>query len=285
MNEPQTNPKMCFNTQTHGRCGHAEKLPIDSSQCICALDNPKIKDAVNGTTGDLEEPEKKYHSKYGSFKGEVQPLKQSFCPKCLDGQMATAYDLIDAGGLGSVLSMAINPGEPPIYPVKARTKELNSSEEQAERKEGLAVVEKDYPVPKWDRDWEAKTRSEMRREIREGKMEMVDQIRVLRGIVKANGITTEEIEQKVQAHTGKRREDEQNAKDRAEEKRQARIAHHEKEMSDVAVEKAKKKAAVQVKHLEHMNEMQKEKKRKEAAIEEEHLQRMKDREASILFSV
>ena len=255
LTETQNNSKMCYYTQTHVHCGHDEKLPVDSSQCTCTLNNPKITDIVDATENVLGESESKYHRKYGMFKGETQPAKESWCPKCLVGQKAKVYDQVNAGSFGSILSKAINPGGPQTHPAKICTKKLKSSEHKAEKKEeGMAVNEDRYAVPKWGTQWEDKTRSEMRHEIREGKMGTVDQIRVLRDIVTANGMTTNELEQRIQAQTDERKAAEQKKKDDAEKERQGKIKKIEDGLRKEWLEKARKKAANILEHLERLAE-------------------------------
>jgi hypothetical protein len=274
---------MCYYTLTHGQCGHAEKLPVDPSLCICTLNNPKIADFIDAMSNVLEEPKKKYYSKFGDFKGEMQPMKQSWCPKCLVEEKARIHNQVYAEGIGSVFNKAINPGEPKIHPVTIHTKDKNkvkSFKEVAKEKEDEdeKVIAKDYPVPKVDRGWEGKTRGDIRHDMREGIFEMVDQIRVLRTIVKANGMTTEEIEQEVQARTDKRRIKEHDEKIRAELKREVKVAEHEKESSEAKAEKAAKKVAKQVKHVENLKEIQEEKARK-------HEAKQKEWKARVLYTV
>jgi hypothetical protein len=253
--ETQNNSKMCYYTQTHVHCGHDEKLPVDSSQCTCTLNNPKITDIVDASENGLGESEGRCRSKYGMFKGETQPVKESWCPKCLVGQKAKVYDQVNAGSFGSILNKAINPGGFQIHPAKIHTKKPKSSEHKAEKKEeGMAVNEDMYMVPKWGTQWEDKTRSEMRREIREGKMETVDQIRVLRDIVTANGMTTNELEQRIQTQTDERKAAEQKKKDDAEQERQGKIKKIEDGLHKERLEKARKKAANILEHLERLAE-------------------------------
>lgn len=244
---------MCYYIQTHVNCGHREKLSVDPSQCSCVPDaKTEITETIDATNDAPEKFEKGQHGKHGICKGEVRPVRESWCSKCLIIEKAGLMDDITGGGLGRLLSKAINPGEAQIHPIKIHTRAPKSSEGKAEKKEGVTVDEDEYMIPKWGTQWQDKTRTEMKREIRDGKLEMVDQIRVLRGIVKASGMTTKQLEEKIQAQTDERKAAEQKKKDDAESERREKIEKIEAEMIEKRKQKADEKADRYREHLQRM---------------------------------
>ena len=229
---------------------------MEPFQCSCAPDaKTKTTETVNATEDAPERPENTQHgkhSKYGIYKGEVRPSRKSWCSKCLIVEKAGAMDDFAAGNFARLLNKAINPGESQIHPSKIHTRAPKSSEAKAEKEEGLTMNEAEYMVPKWGTQWQDKTRSEMKREIREGKMAMVDQIRVLRDIVNASGMTTEQLDQKVQAQTDERKAAEQKKKDEAENERREKSAKIEAELDEKRVQKAIEKADRIRDHLQRL---------------------------------
>lgn len=200
-------------------------------------------DIIDTMKNGTEWSEKKNHGKpYGDFKGELKPVKESWCPKCLVQQKAKVIDQVTAGNIGSVLKKVVNPGEPQIHPIKIHTKMPKSPKEKEERKERVDIYEDRYKVPEWATKWEKKTRNDMRREIREGKMQMVDRIRVLRDIVQANGMSTNELEQRIQAQTEERRAAEQKKKADIQMEKREKNAEIEAAINAKIVKKAKEKA-------------------------------------------
>ena len=253
MTASEDNPEMCYYIQTHVNCGHREKLSVDPSQCSCVPDEKKkITETVDATKDAPEKSEKGQHGKHGICKGEVRPVRESWCSKCLIIEKAGVVDDLTAGKFGRLLSKAINPGEAQIHPIKIHTRAPESSEGKAEKKEGVTVNEDEYMIPKWGTQWQDKTRTEMKREIRDGKLEMVDQIRVLRGIVKASDMTTKQLEEKIQAQTDERKAAEQKKKDDAESERREKMAKIDDEINEKREQKAKEKADRYRDHLQRM---------------------------------
>ena len=158
-------------------CPHLTKIPAEGPDCNRNINN-----------NEADKPK-------CQFKGVIKVLKEGWCAGCVIKEKAKLYDEIAAEGkgLGSLLTKLVNPIEPKINAPKS-TK--NPETTIPKGNSGLAI------------HWEGKTRNEVKREYREKKMELLDQISVLKQYAVDNKADMEKIEADVKKCTDDRRAEE-----------------------------------------------------------------------------
>jgi hypothetical protein len=207
----QIDLKMCFYIASYVHCGHHKKIPADTFECTCtpSTEMKPINTPTDATNGEAKKKKKK-RKNHGEFKGELRPLKEGYCPTCLVDQKAKLFDQIgsSADGLGRVLSQVVIRDEPQPIPPKLQ-QHANKAITTGDYKNGQSApaatngtdikIPQDAKakVPKWDLKWDGKTRNQIKREIREKKMEMVDEIRVLREHVARMGGNMGKVEEEI----------------------------------------------------------------------------------------
>lgn len=230
------------------------RIPADPSNCNC---KPAIETKPTDTLNDTNGEGKKKRKDPGEFKGELRPLKEGWCPTCLVEQKAKIFDQIGASndGLGRILNQVVSRNEPQPFPRKIRQKAImNGNDKKSESApattKGVKIHEDtEAKVPEWVLSWEGKTRNQIKREIRERKMEMVDEIRSLREFLAGMKVNMDELEQAIKAKTANRRAEELKMKERAEKERQEHMEVQAANIGKIRAEKMEKKAKRQCEHF------------------------------------
>jgi hypothetical protein len=261
----QTDLKMCFYIASYVRCGHHKKIPADTSECTCtpSTETKPIDTSTDATNGEAKKKRMKKRKDHGEFKGELRPLKEGYCPTCLVDQKAKLFDQIgsSADGLGRVLSQVVIRDEPqPISP-KLRQHankatiigDYKNGESAPAATNGTGIKihqDAECKVPKWDLKWDGKTRNQIKREIREKKMEMVDEIRVLREHVARMGGNMGKLEEEIRLRIVARKNLEYTERRVKEMKRRENMEKLAAEIEKIRVKKMEEKADRMRKHFE-----------------------------------